>query len=477
MRLELPGPFVAGAPLSASDLNMLLEAAIMLDGLSYRPQPAFEASDSGRRNATEDTTGLANYRMWWGTLRFQTGMTHLYAYGGSASASGTIQLWVDGILRDTVNANGNVNGTAWTLTYDMTSAGYANGRILPVEIKAAGNINKTGVRWPLMVWAEPVSIGTAWPGVPNFNYHFEPSLLNNLRSAAQWLWDRMNIVPMIPQQGQVLRPNTHKSEKLTLFRGGIPRFFSQDELRIEMFARLLPNTTEVITVEVNGALVHTSATIPKNASGYTFDIKIPLTHTMGSTVSVEVLGEATVPTPYTRINSRFDIRRIGTSAITTPYPAPTNPSAPAAFVEDGSIAATTLRDRLNDISDILLNVHQRIQNTPHLWNRYRVPRRRYALDNAQNTKLAKRYIAISQRKGDRLVVRGKGVVLLWGWWKVAEKEGELDYDDYEFQYSEGLTDGATVETKTIYFDAYPSLFVGTWYAIGGDLHGAWEYME
>lgn len=474
MRLELPAPFVTGTPLSAADLNLLIDAAVMLDGLSFRTQPACESSDIGRRNTTEDTTAQSNYRMWWGTLQFRTGMEYVQAYGFSDNAAGTILLYVDGVLRDTANAHGGPNATAWSLTYDMRSAGYADGRILPIEIRANGNTTKTGRRWTLGVWAEPVA-ASAWPGVPNFNSHqFTAVHLNQLRSASQWIWDRINAVPIIPQQGQVLRPNTHKSEKLTLFRGGLMRSFSQEELRVEMFGRLHPNATEVVTVEVNGVVVYTGPTIAQNAGGYTYDIKWPLTHTIGDFAAVEVFAEATVPTPYTRINSRYDIRRIGTAAVTTTYPVQ---APPTSFIEDGSINADVLRTRLNDIADMLLTSHQRIQNNPHLWNRYPIPRRRYAMDNNQNTKLAKRYVGISQRKGDRLVVRGKGVVLLWGWWKVAEKEGELDYDDYEFQYSQGLTDGQAVETKTIYFDAYPSLFVGVWYALGGDLHGAWEYME
>jgi len=77
MRLELPAPFVTGTPLSAADLNLLIDAAVMLDGLSFRTQPACESSDIGRRNTTEDTTAQSNYRMWWGTLQFRTGMEYV----------------------------------------------------------------------------------------------------------------------------------------------------------------------------------------------------------------------------------------------------------------------------------------------------------------------------------------------------------------------------------------------------------------
>src|SRR5574339_634265 len=82
--LDLPGAFVSDVniPLSAADLNMLREAAIVLDGLTYR---RLNACCSNGAQTSDGNTAIfhsrGDYRQsWWG-LYFRTGMTTLTIEG------------------------------------------------------------------------------------------------------------------------------------------------------------------------------------------------------------------------------------------------------------------------------------------------------------------------------------------------------------------------------------------------------------
>ncbi len=459
---DLPTSFTTDEILSGFALGLLRDAAIDLDGLSYRRVHAYDAhSDDTALHASGD------YRLWWGSIQYRAGMTTLNAFGRAASAAGTIQMRINGSLATSASAT-----STWSLQADI-STGYSEGDILPIELVTSGNTTKTSNRFVLGVYASPVAMPTAYPGVPTFSTSYTPALLNQLLSTCHWLYDRITAVPYVPHIAQIMRPATHKAQTIILYSGGIPRFHTQDELHIEIWQNLLPNPGEYIQVLVDGSVVYTGSTQPPGGTA-AYDLALPLTHTLGTTVPVVVRAVVTAtPTPYTLINSRYTIRTVGTIARTTPYPAAT---PPAAFPENGSIAHATAVSQLNAIATMLTNVKSRIDGRPELWNRIRAFRRRFAIDERQNTKLAKMYVPRRARQGDRLVVHGKGVGIQWGSFKLAEKEGEIDYDDYTFSDSESLTDGEAIETKTVWFDQFRGLVPGAWYTLSGDCYFASEFL-
>jgi hypothetical protein len=410
--------------------------------------------------------------MWWGSIIWRTGMTSLVITGAATSfGSTTLKVYVNGVLKATVTPS-----ASWSTTISI-STGYADGDFLSIDILTFGNTTDTSTFIITDAYLTPITVTSSWPGVPSFSGTYNATKLNQLIDACQNLWDRINAVPLPAGLGHVWAPATHKPETHTIYHGAIARNFSNDVLRI-YGSVLINNTAEYYTVALNGSIVYTS---PTYAAGTTNTIAVSqalTAYTIGARVQVAIKAVVTDSSNQdvnATVNSRYTLNAIRTEADSSGYPVA---SPPTEFATNTSIASTTIDSRLNAIATMLTNVNTRLNALPELWNRARAVRRRFAIDDQQNVKLQRRYVHRLVRRGDKLVVRGKGIRIGWGGYAVENSEGGDPYSVYKFAHEESLVDGEHYQTATVYLDSLEGLFPGSPYYIAGyDAVGAFEYIS
>src|SRR4029077_6007130 len=105
------------------------------------------------------------FPIWYGNLRFKTGMTTLAVQGTSANTgSMTFKLYVNGTLRITVSPTATWNGT-WTMS------GFADGEVMEIRVDAdfsSGGAPSNAKYVVTTVYGTPLTYGVSWPGVPTF---------------------------------------------------------------------------------------------------------------------------------------------------------------------------------------------------------------------------------------------------------------------------------------------------------------------
>jgi hypothetical protein len=463
------------APVSVEGLvARLRDAAIDLDGWSYRRLAAFDAA-AGADTAAWNLHTADDFRLWWGGLRWQTGMTTLWVTGFAAS-------WGSATIKVYLNGSGTASATitpaaAWSGSVSISS-GYANGDIILIEVRTSGNTTKTSQFVVNEVYGTPIVAPTSWPGVPTFASTYDADRFNQLIAASQNLYDRIAATPIPPTMGHFWAPGTHKVETHVLFAGSVLRAQSQDRLVIRGTSNIF-NDAEHLEVFVDGVLAHTSATWGIGSNN-AIDIAIALTNSVGDRAYVlinEVVTNAAtnialLANHEMELSSRFTFHTIRSEA-TTVYPAV---APPAAFVGDALIAPATLNSRLNAISTMLSNVNARLNTATWLWNRAYAVRRRYAQDDHQNAKLALRHTHSFQRFGDRLIVRGNAISIGWGGRVIKPQEDAWRDYTYEYAQTKNVITGDKVDTQEIFFDDLEGLYPGQYYAVLGDVYYCSEYM-
>lgn len=478
--LELPSDFVNDATfLSAGDLELFREAAVRLDGLSYRSVPCFESTASDESGTPGENTADNGVRMWWGTLEYADGMTTL-TWAGVLTKADTerLDLYLNGTLADTVSTSSTFSRTV------SIASGYTDGDIIDIVVRVDGHtvgppVGKTGAYKISAIYGSPVTIASSWPGTPTFSSGastYPATKLNQLIDAAEWLFDRMNAVPMIPGIAHVWEPMTHKVETRTHKSSWVLRDNSNDILRISGYARIA-NNEERLKVYVGGSLAYTSPTWTLGTTNE-FYVPISLSHTLGTHAEVRLDNEvldADNQDPDDTENSRYRFELCQSEAGGGGYPKQTPPTA---FSGNASIAQATLTSRLNTIATVLANTYTRITTDTALWGRRYACRRRYSYDDKQNGKWTTRYVHWGLRRGDRLRIKGKGIGIGWGGitLETSETEGVL-WDKYRFGRSQSITNGEKVEVVDFAFEGQEALDYGTaYYITGTELYYVGEYL-
>lgn len=472
--IDLPPAFVnnVNMPLSATSLNMLRDAAIALDGWSYRRMSAFDGNSNGYVSHA-----AGDFRIWWGALRWQTGMTTLWLDG---FASG----WGSATLKVYLNGSGTAAatialGASWVTSVDISS-GYSHGDIILIEVRTSGNATKTSRYLVNEVFAEPITVTTSWPGVPTFAGTYDSARLNQLINACQNLYDRINAVPIPPTMGHFWVSGTHKAQTATLYAGSVQRSQSQDVLRILGAANIF-NDAEHLEILIDGVLAYTGSTWGINTNN-AIDISIALTNSVSDRVYVQidevVTNAATNAASFANggmeLNSRFTFHTIRAEAATGGYPAA---APPVAFAADISITAATLNSRLNAISTMLSGVQSRLDTAAWLWNRAMAVRRRFAIDDNQNSKLAQVFTPSFQRFGDRLIVRGKNVTIGWGGRIIDPQEDAWRDYKYHPAQSQSVISGDKEDTAEVFLDELKGLYPGQYYQVLGECSYCAEYLS
>lgn len=471
MILDQPATAIddVGAFLSAADLELFRRNAIALDGLSFRRQATFDSSSSATTSYAAALHTSNDFQAWRGTLRYFITMTTLTIEGraGNYGAS-TLRFYVDGIDKGTV-----ILGATWTKTISISS-GYTSGQFLDIQINVEGNPSKNSIYLIDAVYGDPITAPSSWPGAPSWGSAiYSAARLNQFIAACENLYERMWLIPIVAQVAHVFVPVTHKAETHRIYSGSVLRSFTADKLRVFGNA-VINNTAEHFIVYVNGVAAYTSPTL--TIGTYSILQDITLSHTVGTRVGVAIevtVADATNQDPNNTHNSRYTFTAIRAQADSSGYPYAT---PPAAFASNASISSGDLDTALGTLSSMLTTVNTRLNGRAELWGRAYAMRKRYALDEHQNTKLMRIYPHVMQRLGDRLVVRGKGVKIAWGAITVKSKETGLDYDDYTWTNEQEIIGGESVDTTTVYLDSLPGLYRGVQYfLVSQDLAWAGEY--
>jgi hypothetical protein len=469
--LDLPTAQVnnVNQPISAEGLvNRLRDAAIDLDGWSYRKQAAFDGNNAGWIwHAASD------FRVWWGALRWQTGMTTLWLDGfASGWGSATLKVYLN---NNPTAAATVILATSWSTSISIAS-GYAHGDIILIEVRTNGNTTKTSRYLVQEVFGTPITVASSWPGVPTFASTFDAARFNQLIDAAQNLYDRIAAIPIPPTMGHFFARSTHKVDTVTLYAGSVLRAQSQDRLRILGSAEIF-NDAEHLKVYIDGVLAHTTATWGINTS-QTIDIAITLSNSVGDRAYVQIDEVVTSAVtndlnPGNDMDSRYTFYAIRAEAATS-YPAATPPTA---FVGNTSITAATLNSRLNAISTMLSTVNTRLTTASWQWNRGMAVRRRFAIDENQNAVLGGQYTHSFQRFGDRLIVSGKNVSIGWGGRIVKPQEDAWRMVVYEYAQNKTVITGDKVDVQEVFLDDLEGLYPGQYYAVLGDCHYCSEFLS
>ena len=472
--LNLPGTWVndVNTPLSAADLNMYRDAAVMLDGLTFRKMPMTCSSAAQTHGDAADWHSKGDFRhSWWGGL-FRTGMTTLTIEGVNDYR---FDFYLNGVF------NSFQAATPGGFTKNITLSGYTDGDVVLLEIRTNGNPNPaTGTTGytPLYrvddVYMSPISVTSAWGGVPTFAGTYSATLLNQLSDACQYIWDRVTVVPILPILGGTMVSASHRQETIRLLDGSIGRYASNEVFRVVGTLNCRTHA-EHYEIDVNGVTVVTSSTY---SEGQDVAISHPITlsHTLGTRVPVRIRAviEDNTYAAFPGVFSSYTLIALRSEADSSGYSTQTPPTA---FTAEESISAATLNSRLNSLATMLSTAKTRLDNRPEVWNRARLMRRVYSHDDTQVARNRKLYTADFIRQGDRLVVRGKGVKIAYGAvsYKAPEKENDpINYLDpsWATEQSVGGQDDK-VETSTIYLDTLPGLEIGMRYHVYAS--GALEY--
>jgi len=197
--LDLPGTAVdnVSIPIGAADMNLYRDAAIMLDGLTWRRMsccPSSGAQTGDGNNADWHTRG--DYRQsWWGGF-FRTGMTTLTIEGVNAYR---LDFYLNGVF-NTFQA-----AAPGGFTKNITLSGYANGDAILLEIRTNGNPSTVAGYSSIFriddCYLSPIVVTSTYGGVPTFSGTYDAARFNQLRDAIQYVWDVVTAVPIAPLTG------------------------------------------------------------------------------------------------------------------------------------------------------------------------------------------------------------------------------------------------------------------------------------
>lgn len=469
---------------SATDLNTMVRNAQWLDMVSFPNIPSFDYSHEEPDVVYQGSSNTkGDKRFWWGAGQLRTGMTTLTVVGTLTKyGSETLQIFLNG--SGTASATISSNGA---FTQTITLPAFTDGDILTVEVKKIGSSAGYGIYRIDDAYLTPLpTLPTSWPGVPTFASTYNQTLLNQLTAAADWLLARINQVPLIPHVGQIEVLASYKPhpsvaaepfDYFPVYQGSVLRLHSTDRLRVVAQVRNRNNPSEALDVYVNGSIAAT-ATISPGVTIHSFPIT--LSHTVGTRVPVSIRQRVITGNerPGPQINTRIWLVRCTTEPNASGH---AYSSAPSLYTGNVAISNTTHNTKLNAIASTLSAVKARIDARPEYWSRVRLMRRRYAIDEPEYNKgknISRHPMCFDTRRGDRLVVRGKDVKLCWGPQIVKNNEetGEPNYEDVSFTHEEQIIDADKIDTKTVYLDAYDSLYPSTvYYVKGADVVYAAEY--
>lgn len=443
-------------------LDVVSNNAGIVDWRTFRRTPAFPSSGDVETNAPGNYDKTANLLIWDGYVPWATGTTTLRAEGRAFSAgSERIKVYVNNALKADLVAS-----ALWGASIDV-SAGYTDGQMLYVAIYVVGT--RPTAAWYLtdQVYVSPVVFTRPWVPAPTFTTTVDAALFVQLYNATQWCWDRIGVTPQVALRGQryingpFKRPTdgaggiwTHGNYPLTF--GSVQRSYTQDILRVAGSMYNISNPSIRLNVWLNGTNV-AQRDFGQSSDAQSFSIPVSLDSVpVGTRGWVRLTAQVLDPGPSSGWveQSKWTFDSIGSEPSSFGYPYATMPTP----FNEGLLDFASLVSRLNSLSNIVNAAHDRIVNTPHVFDRVYALRNCYDYPGATNMRSRPRLFHL----GSQLRVRGQGVSALWGVPSLPEASTDrpnwIDYDKHEFpKKADEITSSDTLETKTIYLDTLEGL--------------------
>ena len=473
---------------SAADLNRVREAVRLVDGWTYRNEPAFDSSTGLDTGAPGYYSTDSPIRIWWGAVRFVAGCTTLTIEGwGVKSASEVLKVYIGGT---DVSGSGTLLSTITLpsvlgdFSQSVAITGYSDGDVIPIEIRVEGAHTSAGPYIIHDVYLSPIS-KSGWVAAPSFASvadATDPATLNALCAACQWVYARIRLVPFVPRlalyynlgpfKGPAFGDPQHTNRPM--YVGTVPRYYSNSELRITG-AVISPTATGwSFQVFLNGVSVYTSPTYGVGVQ--LIDLRLPLTsYPLGSRVRVSMQASCTNDgggqvLRFTRWT--FGIMHAVADSSGWPYA-----TLPAAFSGPSATTnAEALRAALASLASTVNAAKARIDARPEQWTRSRAMRRHYTRGNGSSEflYLARARPYVMARSGSEFFVKGKDIKLGIGPISVTPDADGNGWENYAFQL-EQTVEGAENGT-TIYLDTVPGLDYGAAFRVLGDPIYAAEYI-
>lgn|GEM_PF-3546013 len=465
---------------SATDLNVLREAAGLVDRWTYRVDPVVDSTAGVDTNTPGYFSTITPLRIWWGAARWQTGITTLTVeMKGQLTGSETIKVYWNGTdvtgsgtLAMTLTPPGSFG--AFSGTYTLPG-GLTDGAVYQVEIRIEGTHTAAATYQLVDVYLSPVT-KASWPGVPTFTAStVNATNLNLLASAAQWMYERLRMVPMVPHLSLLYNLGPFKDPSAgdpqhtdrPIWYGSAGRYYSNSTLVIAGVIQSLTTTGWNFKIVINGSTVYTSPTygIGNQVIRVTQSLSA---YTLGTRVSVAILASATtggsaVPLRFTRFT--LGIMAVGSDGSGWPYA-----SLPAKFVgpATGTSTFSAVVTALNALSTIVNDAKTRIDARPELWARSRALRRHYSRNtDTEGLLVARARPHAPYRVGSELFVKGTNTEVHWGLFSPATIDANANgWEGYTFSQKQSVSDSAT--GALVYLDDLPGLDVGSTYMIWND---------
>lgn len=463
-----PPTLQTGQPLSYADIMLWRENAMTLDSMSL----------TGRRAWTDQAYELADALLnpsplCKASFMFRTGLTTLtiVAYGTNA-LSDAFKLYLNGSLISTTSTT----GADQTITTTLTGRGYTDKQIIEVEVQVTRTGDTPQPTYAIRdAYVSPASaiVGSS-PGVPTFGA-ISAANLNQLGQMQQWLYDRMNAVPMPLLQGQLYRGLHFWPSTKMMWRGSLARGNGANRLQATV-GYVNTNTASerlALMISTGGAYteVGTTPTITAGQSGaYQFSIDLSgYTNEARLHVRLDQIVNTAFAGSRGAVSTLWSLRDMETTNTAWSF---TTPAAASSARE--SITFTTLQTRLNAIGTLLTTIAGRISGSTDVWDRIRLFRQSPTLDEYQKAFFKLNLLARSRRKTDGLYLRGKGITIGYGALSI-NPELQSGLTVWTPQFSEQVIGGDALVDKYVGFDTLPGLVGGSlYYVYGEDLRYACE---
>lgn len=453
---------------SAALLRVIRANIQALDEVTRQGRPLFQ----GGYGEPQENVDVNPYRESWGTFRALPELTTLTVVirSSGVDSGDRLRLYLNGAL-----------ATTWTLAdgeqvLTHTLGSYALNSVVEATFQIySATKPASGAEWGNFeiqdAYVGPVTLADAWPGTPTFTGAYNAAGTLQLSRAVDWLVRRVGRRTEPLFQSIIRWKGPYTGQTTVRWHGGAEitpactTLFAQGSVRVEV-----AGATEQVRLRVNGTTVD-SFTVPSTRGTYPYELTYALSGSTGTRLPVVVdmvrtAGPANVggAEPV----SRFTLSYVGMEGSAGVYPG-IGLNKPEAR-ED--MPWSTFRTALQQLADAAATIKARVDANPDLWSRQRLFRRRYAYDDYQDRVFEPGQIAQAPgRRGEALLVRGKGARLCWGPGEFdnnSKSQNEVGLYAYKNFQEQGVCQGDSVRNELVYLDTLEGLFPSQAYNVRGE---------
>ena len=493
--------FYANTFLASTNLNIISSNLTLAESESRRyPEILPFNTTNGRYVSGTDQSWKTGNWIFRGGFQYRVGMTTAtfklrVLTDGTMTNANQLQIWftINNITDVNVFSQGILTAVAagvQTININLATyiPGYTDGWLVDVYMVVSYDPDNTNDPNDLTgnieiyeAYVGPlntITLGITNPSLTAFStpgtVQLSVSKLNDLSNKTDWLIQRMNLVPRLPQvcyknrlfYGGRADEAWTQSIYLTNINTG-----NATHIRIYMTYTAFNSETQ-FRITINGiSQTYTAVnSVPTPTTGL---IELPLStfSTASNTqylVNIEqILGLITGSTRGHRvIINGVELYKASEPALTT---LPT-------FTENVNIPYTTLISNLNTLINTANAIETTITNNPIVWNRAQMFRSKFVVDDFQDDYWEEEIQHRQVRAGDVLLVKGRNIKLGYGATTYAPIEGDQEELDISNTYEHSLI-GNDLETKAFYLNQFEGLFPGTEYFLRGSVLYAAEFLQ